>query len=163
MTTLNTRSTTLDPILDMEQFLQIAMSFDHYYAFSDDHRVYLAGRRAEDRIEAYAEKHSTARRVWKLICDAHSEKFFASQLMSRVEAILFAEDKDGVMDAVKLLEDYCIPYLANLGHKTLIGRSVRDAIAKHIGAPPIYSYGAQYEERERMIEEHIANYERKGK
>lgn len=161
MTTLNTRgASSPEPISDLDEFLRRALGFDHYYAFSDDHRCYLAGRRAEDRILEYASQHKIAQKIWDHIRDAHSEKFFAGQLMTRVERVIFADDDEELKAAVNSLEDFCIPYLASTGRDSMIGKSIRNAIARMMGAPPSWK---DKDERERMIEEYIANYERKAK
>lgn len=159
MTTLNTKAVTNDPIQDLEQFIQCALGFDYTYAMSDDHRAYLAGRRAEERILAYAEENKTAKQIWDFIVEHRAEMFMVSQLIHRVEGVLFSKAHKA---AVNELRDFCIPYLAHVGRDTLIGRSVRDAIARECELPSGWKWNWR-EEYDASIDGYIANYKRKAR
>lgn len=159
MTTLNTKAVINDPIQDFEQFVECALAFDHYYAMSDDHRTYLAGRWAEARLKAYAEENKTAQQIWDFINKHHAEMHMVSQLIHRVEGVLFSKARKA---AVNELRDFCIPYLAHVGRDTMIGKSVRDAIAQECELPSGWKWNWR-EEYDASIDGYIANYKRKAR
>lgn len=157
MTTLSTKGTSSDSIKDLNEFIRCILSFDHYYAFSDDHGAYLAGRRVEERILDYAGKHKQAQAIWDYVCDARSEQFFAGQLITHVEKVIFADDRDAMTAAVNSLEDFCIGYLASTGSKSMLGKSIRRGIARS------NNWWFFSEKTEVKVEAYIASYERKGR
>ena len=145
-------------ITSFEDFVERALGFDHYTDYSDDHRVYTAGRRRREIMDAYAAENPLADKLWSRLLKETLEGFMAGQLISRVEAVVFNEDKE---PAVEKLRDFVIPYLATTGAGTMLGGSVRDAIAKAAEAPPSYAF-ARREERESMINDYIKNYRRES-
>jgi hypothetical protein len=152
-------------ITSFEDFTQRALNFDFYTAMSDDHRVYLAGRRAGEVMDAYAADNELAAKLWKFVKAENAERFFVNQLMHRVEATVLesslrtpdsAPIKRADSPAYRELRKYVIGYLAKVGKDSHIGASARDAIGKYIGAPSAYIKGRK-EEREKMIDDFIEN------
>ena len=154
--TLATKSLPAE-ISSFEDFVERALSFDFYTDQSDDNSVYLAGRRRREIMDRYAADNPIAGKLWKALCEQNLERFMVCQLMPRVEAVVLDEHVHS--PAIKHLADFVIPYLCTCGKETLLGQSVRDAIAKKIGAPPSYAR-AQKEEREAQIDEWILGYGR---
>ena len=148
-------------IRDFEDFAERALSFDFYTDMSDDHRVYQSGRRAREIMDDYAAKNPLAKKLWDRMCQQNLESFMAGQLINYVtEAVLSMHKTPKAAQAA--LSDFVIPYLANVGKDTMLGRAVREAIAKKVGAPPSYAYREEDKAlRESMIDDFIANYERK--
>lgn len=144
-------------ITSLEDFIERAIDFDHYTDMSDDHGVYLAGRKRRELMDAYAAKNKVADKLWTRVLKEQLEGFMVGQLISRVENVVFSEDKEAAIDK---LSDFLIPYLASTGGGTMIGGSVRDAIAKHIDAPPSYAF-ARRKERESLIDDFIKSYRSK--
>lgn len=148
---LKTKNTP-NEIKSLEDFTERALNFDFYTAMSDDHRVYLSGRRAHEMMDAYAAENPTAKKLWDFVKRENSEMFFVSQLMTRVEDSVLKDSKE----AHAALRKFVLGYLVTSGAKSHIGASVRDAIGKHIGAPSAYIPGRK-EEREKMIDDFIEN------
>jgi hypothetical protein len=148
---LNTKNPPSE-ITSFEDFTQRALNFDFYTAMSDDHRVYLAGRRAEEMMDAYAASNELAAKLWKFVKAESSERLFVNQLMHRVEAAVLDSSPKTAIE----LRKYVIGYLAKVGKNSHIGASARDAIGKYIGAPSAYIQGRK-EEREKMIDDFIEN------
>lgn len=144
-------------ITSLEDFVTRALNFDWYTDMSDDHRVYQSGRAQRNLMDIYANKDPVADKLWSRLIKDNHEGFMVGQLIGRVESVVFSEDKDAAIDK---LSDFLIPYLASTGGGTMIGGSVRDAIAKHIDAPPSYAF-ARREERESMINDFIKAYRSK--
>lgn len=140
-------------ITSLEDFVERALSFDFYTDMSDDHRVYSAGRRNLEIMNAYAAENPVAKKLWDNLVKSNSEMFFSGQLIHRVENAVFDDDK------LQKMRGYAIKYLAAHGSKTMIGASMRNAIAKKIGAPPSYAWNEK-EKREKEIDEFIESYER---
>jgi len=138
-------------ITSFEDFVERALTFDFYTDMSDDHRVYQAGRRRREIMESYAENNELAGKLWKRVCKESLEGFMAGQLISRVERAVLDVDNEA---AVNKLSDFVLSYLATSGRDTMIGKSVRDAIAKEIGAEP---YWRDKEKRESQINDYISN------
>lgn len=147
-------------IQSFEDFVERALSFDHYTDMSDDHGVYLAGRRRREIMDKYAGENELAGKLWNKMCKNNLEGFMAGQLITRVEGAVFNKaQKAGINE----LCDF-IPYLASSGKDTMLGGSVRDAIAKHVGAPPSWSYDPEeMEARQSMIDDWIKNYKSKAR
>jgi hypothetical protein len=153
---LATKSTPGE-IGSFEEFVERALQFDFYTDQSDDHSVYLAGRRRREIMDRYAEANPLAKQLWKQLCSQQLEQFMLCQLMPRVEAVVLDDSARGT--AIDNLGDFLIPYLCTTGRETLMGQSVRDAIAKKVGAPPSYA-GHKREERESQIDQWILGYRR---
>ena len=139
-------------IKSLEDFTERALNFDFYTAMSDDHRVYLAGRRAHEMMDAYAAENPTAKKLWDFVTRENSEMFFVGQLMRRVEDAVLERTPKAHED----LRKFVLGYLVTSGKDSRIGASVRDAIGKHINAPSAY-IPARREEREKMINDFIEN------
>lgn len=152
MNALNRRG----PIESFDNFVYRALHFDRYTHFSDDYRVYASGESEYSAILAFTEKNALAKELWETLTNDHLENFMAGQLMPKVNAVVFS---DSDHPSVEELRKFCITYLAEEsgGSKTMMGKIVRDAIAKHVGAPPCYAYKLK-EERNKMIDDYIDNY-----
>lgn len=148
-------------IRDFEDFVERALSFDWYTHFSDDHRVWQSGQSRRQMMDDYAAEHPTAQKLWDRLKKEHAEGFMAHQLIRYVnEAVLSMQKTPKAAQAA--LSDFVIPYLANVGRDTYLGKAVRDAIADKVGAPPSYCYREEDKAlRESMTDDFIANYERK--
>lgn len=148
-------------IRDFEDFAERALSFDFYTDMSDDHRVYQSGRRAREIMDGYAAKNPLAKKLWDRMCKENLEGFMASQLIQHVNEAVFSMHKIPKAGQAAL-SDFVVWYLADTGKDTMLGKAVRDAIAKTVNAPPSWSYDEEEKaQREAMIDDYILNYERK--
>lgn len=141
---LRARNTDPHAIKSLEDFVNRALHHDWYYHFSDDHRAYSAGRAAHDRIVAYAAENKLAGELWGMICKAHNNDFMAGQLSDHIDRLVLCEAEE-VPEAVAALRAFCLGYLASTGADSLLGNSLRNAIAVKIGAPPRWDPDVQDE------------------
>ena len=144
-------------IQSFEDFVERALNFDFFTDMSDDERVYQAGRRRREIMDSYAESNPLAAKLWKALCAQQLEQSMLGQLMPRVEAVVLNESAQKA--AISELSYFLIPYLCTTGKETMMAQSVRDAIAKKVGAPPSYAI-ARREEREAEIDQWILGYQR---
>lgn len=138
-----------------EDFVERALNFDFCTDYSDDQRVYASGRRHREIMDRYADANPLAGKLWEKLCNWQLEQFMLGQLMPRVEDVVLNETAQTAM--IGRLSDFLITYLCTTGRETMMAGSVRDAIAKKIGAPPSYVL-ARREERETQIDHWIMGY-----
>lgn len=56
-------------IEEFDAYVQQLAAHDWYYDFSDDSRVYRAGRIAKERLSAQAQRHEFYQKAFKAWCD----------------------------------------------------------------------------------------------
>lgn len=115
----------MSKIETMEEFVARAVTFDFYTDMSDDHRVYMSGRRAHREIEEFAASDKTAKQLWKKLCALNLEQFIGFQFQRYFENVF--QNKPG---AILNLERFLLNYVAESGRDSTIGKAVVGAIEK---------------------------------
>jgi len=145
-------------IQSLEDFINRVANYDWYTDMSDDNRVYLRGRRAQELVDEYAKQHPAAAQVWKLAKKDHLMHFYAGQLMTRIGAVVLAPSTGDLIDANDALRKFCIGYLAGANNDCSLVGWMRDRISHEVeDCPKSYQFERRAE-RETMITEWIENW-----
>ena len=145
-------------IQSLEDFIDRVANYDWHTDMSDDNRVYLRGRRAQELVEGYAQNHPAAAQVWKLAQKDHLMHFYAAQLIDRVGAVVLAETVPEERDYIEALRKFCIGYLAGANNDCSLVGWIRERIAHEVeDCPKSYQFEKRAE-REAMITEWIEDW-----
>ena len=95
-------------IVSFEDFADRALRFDHYTDMSDDHGVYLAGRRRREIMDKYAKENELAGRLWKKLLADNLDGFMSGQLSTRVNDVVHGKSSYGKDDPVAELKQHTL-------------------------------------------------------
>lgn len=138
-------------ITSMEEFVARVLSHDWTYCMSDDHRCWVAGEADRAAIRAFCDGNTIAAKLWANLCKEQANGNAAWHLVRYVEPVL--HNVDGAVDK---LQDLCMTYLATTCKDTMIGKCIRDSVAKTNikDCPPPWD-SARADERETAIDKHV--------